>query len=226
MEKGNHPEARGLRLSSILASLREHAEPAAASPPADARRPRRVRSNITLGEVVDRTSRAGFGFLAAFLALVSLPFVGLSLPFGLAIAFLGVQMILGRDRPWLPRRLRRHLVTMRTIDWIGEKLARWTGGIERFVKPRWTFLARGPFWTLVGIGLLLEGLGLALPVPIPGSNWLFAVPILIYAIGLLEADGLLILAGHVIAASQIVAAVVFSEWVLAALRKAFVWLGS
>ena len=40
-------------------------------------------------------------------------------------------------------------------------------------------------------------LGLALPLPIPGSNLIFIVPIVLYAIGLLEDDGLLIVLGHV-----------------------------
>jgi len=181
-------------------------------------------SNMTLGDIIDQTAHAGFGFLAAFLALVAIPFMGLSLPFGLAIAFLGVQMIAGKNRPWLPGRLRRKVVAMSTIDWIRRKVTRWTTGLERFIEPRLTWLARGPFWTLVGVGLILQGIGLALPVPVPASNLFFIVPILIYGIGLLEDDGVLISIGHAITGGMIVLGVIFWDFVRQHLAEWLAWL--
>jgi len=212
-------ESEGLRLSAILVALRSESQPqsseagapaeTAGSPPSPPGR--RVRSNVTLGEIVDRSAHAGFGFLAAFLALVAIPFVGLSTPFGLAIGFLGVQMIAGRNRPWLPKRLRRHVVTMSTLDWLSVRVVRWTSGLERWVKPRWTFLTSDPLWRIIGVGLVLQGIGLSLPIPVPASNWVFIVPIVIYGIGLLEDDGLLILVGHVASGIMVVSGVIFWE---------------
>src|SRR5215470_17499828 len=60
---------------------------------------------------------------------------------------------------------------------------RWS--TRRAVQPR-----------LVGLGIVLLALGLALPLPIPGSNLVFLVPLLMYAIGVLERDGLWIALGH------------------------------
>lgn len=162
---------------------------------------------------MDETAHAGFGFLAAFLALVAIPFMGLSLPFGMAVAFLGLQMIAGKNRPWLPRRIRRYVVTIATIDWIGGQLTRWTTGLERFIKPRWTFMAHDPLWRFIGVGLVLQGIGLALPIPIPASNWAFVLPILIYAIGLLEDDGVLVSIGHILTIVMVVAGFIFSQLV-------------
>ncbi|MBP7934431.1 MAG: exopolysaccharide biosynthesis protein [Phycisphaerae bacterium] len=224
--------ASQLRLSSILTSLCQQAHPLAdppgapqlnADPPPPAGQPK-TRSNLTLGDIIDRTAHAGFGFLTAFLALVAIPFTGLSLPFGLAIAFLGIQMVAGKDRPWLPRRLRRRVVAMSTIDWIGRKVTRWTHGLERLIRPRLVWFARGPFWTLVGIGLILQGIGLAFPIPIPASNWAFIVPILIYGIGLLEDDGALILAGHIITAGMIALGAVFWELVHQRIAEGLTWV--
>jgi hypothetical protein len=181
------------------------------------------RSNLTLGEIVDRTAQAGFGFLAAFLALVAIPFVGLSTPFGLAIGFLGAQMLVGSSRPWLPGRLRRHLVAMATLDWIDVRLVRWTSGLERLIRPRWAFLARGPFFSLVGLGIVLQGVGLAMPLPIPGSNWIFIVPILVYAIGLLEADGLLIMIGHAATTTQLALGVAFWDLMWRGVSRVLGW---
>lgn len=221
-----------LRLSSILTSLCQQAEPRttlqeAAKPDADTQPPTgdsKQLSNMTLGDIIDQTAHAGFGFLAAFLALVAIPFIGVSLPFGLAIAFLGIQMIAGKNRPWLPGRLRRKVVAMSTIEWIKGKVTRWTTGLERFIEPRLTLLARGPFWTLVGVGLILQGIGLALPVPVPASNLFFIVPILIYGIGLLEDDGVLISIGHAITGGMIVLGVIFWDFVHQHLAEWLAWL--
>lgn len=241
---------RGLRLSTILIELGARAEPAppdeqpaptsleeleASLPQNISRRRRRklrrqlrksIRSNITLGEVIDRTAHAGFGFLAAFLALVSLPFVGLSTPFGLAVALLGAQMVAGRNQPWLPKRIRKYVLTMNALDWLSQRVARWTRGVERLIRPRYVFLLRRPLWTLIGLGIVIQGVGLALPIPIPGSNWLFAVPITLYAIGLLEDDGLLVALAHILTAIQVVLAVLFSDVVVESIARVAHWIGS
>ncbi len=170
----------------------------------------RVPSYVTIGDILDRTTHAGFGFLLAFLALISIPFFGLSTPFGLAITFVAFQMLVGRKLPWLPNNIRRRHVTWTTLTWISTRLARWTAGMERIVRPRFTVAVRGPFWIACGVALVIQGLGLALPLPIPGSNWIFIFPVLVYAVGLLEDDGLLIMAAHTITVIEIV--IVLRTW--------------
>jgi hypothetical protein len=194
-------------------------------------RRRRLRplSNITIGEILDRTRQASFGFAAALVALISIPFFGLSTPFGLAIALTGAQLALGHDRPWLPKRVREHRVSMKTIDWLGRFVARWTAGLEHVIRPRFAFMSEGAFRRLCGLGIVLQGVGLALPLPIPGSNALFIVPILMYGIALLEADGLLIMVCHTITVAEAASAVWFWKIVSHAAYTAFVhvapWVG-
>lgn len=199
---------RRLRLSVILADLAADGD------------------QLTLGDIIDRTTHAGFGFLLGLLALVAVPFVGLSLPFGLAIAFGGVQMMIGRDRPWLPARLRRHAVTAKTLEWMGTRLTRWTGGMERWISPRLVILTRGPFWGLIGAGMIFQGIGLALPLPIPASNWIFIIGVLIYAIGMLEDDGALILVGHAVTATEAVLCVVFWKLIQTQVAALIAWISS
>jgi hypothetical protein len=223
-----------LRLSSILIGLRAQADLRAAAGPGPAeaghgkrpRRRKRTPSNLTLGDIIDQTAHAGFGFLTAFLALVAIPLAGVSLPFGSAIAFLGAEMIAGKNRPWLPKRLRRHVVAMSTLNWLSQRVTRWTRGMERWIKPRYTFLAGGPMWGLIGAGLIIQGVGLALPIPIPASNQIFIIPILAYAIGMLEDDGLLILIGHMATSIMVVLGVVFSEKVYESLHQCYVWVAA
>jgi hypothetical protein len=120
--------------------------------------------------------------------------------------------------------LRRRVVSVRTLEWLSQRVTRWTRGLERWIRPRWTVLARGPFWVLVGIGLFIQGLGLAIPSPLPGSNGIFAIAIVLYGIGLLEDDGLLILIGHIMTAVDLILAVVFWNAVAEGMTRAYHWL--
>jgi hypothetical protein len=199
---------RQLRLSIVLDQLDDPATPGGPQP------------TLTLGEVLDRTAHAGFGFLLAFLALLSLPFVGLALPFGLAVAFLGLQMLVGKSHPWLPGFMRRRRVPPNALRWLATQLARVTGRIEKLVKPRAQWVVSGP---VIGLGVTFQGVGLALPLIIPGSNWLFIAPILIYAFGLLEDDGVWVTLGHLASLAQIVLGLVFAEVVRAAIDRVVGW---
>jgi hypothetical protein len=190
------PEVKPLRLSSMLAEL------AAESAGAD----------TTLGEVVDRAAHCGFGFVVGILALVSLPFVGLSTPFGLAISFVAAQMVVGKQRPWVPRVVRRRRVSADTLLRLSERLRQWTRRFEPLVRPRLAMLLVGPLWPLCGLGIVILGLGLALPLPIPGSNAIFLAPIVVYAIGVLEDDGALVLIGHIVTVVHVLLGILF--WVV------------
>lgn len=232
---------KGLRLSTILASLAEDAEihepenetdaakTAEETPP----RPFRVRTSVTIGDIVERTRKSGFGFLTGFLALISVPFVGLSTPFGLVIAVGALQMIVGMNQPWLPGWLRRHSISLATLNWLSHRVSRWTAGLERVIRPRFELLTMGPFWSLCGFCILLQACGLALPLPIPGSNWPFIIVIVLYAIGLLERDGLLVMICHALSAAEIVLAIRFwhriveaAHVVQAQAHHFWIWLGN
>ena len=216
-----------LRLSQILRDLAQDEVPESAhvaeSPDLSRRQQRKqrrrqlkeIKSEITLGEIIDRTRHAGFGFLSALLALVSIPFpFGLSLPMGLAIALNGGQMIAGRRRPWLPKRIRARAVSLATLEWLSVKVARYTAGLERWIKPRLTLFLKGPAFGMIGAAMIFHGIGLALPLPIPASNWIFIVPIVCYAVGLLETDGILIMVGHLVTVAYVTLAVIFYQWTI------------
>lgn len=172
----------------------------------------------TVGQLVDTAAEAGFGFLIGVLTIVAIPFVGLSTPFGLALALLGAQLALGMTHPWLPQRLRRRPLHKAMLDRVGAMLDRRTRWLARATRRRLEFIITP---RLVGLGVLALALGLALPLPIPGSNLIFLVPLLIYAIGLLERDGVWILIGHVAVALHTALAIVFSNVIVAVLERLF-----
>jgi hypothetical protein len=178
-------------------------------------------ATITVGELVDKAAQAGFGFLVAVLTLIAIPFFGLSTPFGLAIALVGSQLMIGRARPWLPKRARRRALKMSMLDRVLGMVNRRLRWLARSTRQRWQ-----PAVTprLAGFGIVLLALGLALPLPIPGSNMIFLVPLMIYAIGLLENDGVWIVVGHIATVVNMGLLIVFGEVVITVLVRVWTWL--
>jgi hypothetical protein len=226
---------RRLRLGELLYELgaRDAAEheisaapspppaPAATGDPVPVPTPADRRDSLTVGELVDLASEGGFGFLIGVLALIAIPFFGLSTPFGLAIALIGAQLMIGRARPWLPARARRRALSMAMLDRVAGLLERRTRWLARSTRRRWEVLIMP---RLIGLGIVILALGLALPLPIPGSNLVFLIPLLIYAIGLLERDGAWIVAAHACLLADLVLMVVFGGAIWIVLQQIGRWL--
>lgn len=120
--------------------------------------------------------------------------------FGLAIAAILLQWIMGRRRVWLPAMLldRRLPVgrTTKALDWLRGPVAWVECRLRR--RQRWVFVepfARGP---------LALALAAALCTPlfevIPGSGTSFGAAIALFGAGILARDGLVVLAGACLAA--------------------------
>jgi hypothetical protein len=147
-----------------------------------------------------RTVR-GRGF-PALLAILALPFMlpvplpGLSTPFGLAIGLFGLRLALLR-RPLIPRWLLRRKIPPRAIQILvhrGVPIIRYA---ERWLHPRLLFLPRWAFFrSITGLAIASCGFALALPLPVPFSNTIPAVSILLLAAGMMEDDGIFILLGY------------------------------
>ncbi len=176
---------------------------------------------ISVGELVDKAAEAGFGFVVGILALIAIPFFGVSTPFGLLIALLGVQMIGGKQQPWLPQRARRRQLSISMLDRVATMLSKRTRWLVKMTKRRHEPMVAPK---LVGFGITLLALGLALPLPIPGSNLVFLVPIFIYAVGLLERDGVWIALAHIWLIVDIALLFVFGATVLAVLEQLWAWI--
>jgi hypothetical protein len=141
---------------------------------------------------------------AMLLILLALPFCviaipGLSIPFGIAICLIGTCLLLGRE-PWLPVFvMRRRLSTTRLAQLLTCAI-KVTRRLERFVWPRLGFLYSGSgMLRLIGLSIVIAGLGLMLPLPIPFSNSIPAWAVVLLAVGKIEKDGLCVLLGHLTA---------------------------
>jgi len=111
--------------------------------------------------------------LLVFLGLpfcTPIPLPGLSTPFGLVVAFIGLRLALGL-KPMLPRRL---LNTELPAGFFG-KLVKFTRRIvsifEKMLRPRLFALTNTDFLRrLHALAIFVAGLGLLLPLPIPFTN--------------------------------------------------------
>ncbi|MBP7063530.1 MAG: exopolysaccharide biosynthesis protein [Ferrovibrio sp.] len=85
--------------------------------------------------------------------------------------------------------------------------------LERHFRPRLTWLVGGFGLVLAMLGIILQAIGLALPIPF--ANAPFAIGIILIALGLLTRDGLGVLAGQ---ALGLIAAGFFLTMGIAAVR--------
>ncbi len=135
------------------------------------------------------------------LLLIGLPFLtpiplpGFSTPFGFVVLLIGAQLGLGR-RPWLPKRILQRELPARFIARLlgaASRLVRW---LEVLLRPRLDFLhEQWIYRRIAGTLIMLSGLLLLLPLPIPLTNTLPAFTVVLLAAGAMERDGLFFLAG-------------------------------
>lgn len=154
---------------------------------------------LTLRGILERLGDRGLLMLCMILTIpfllpVSIP--GSSIPFGVVIALIAVGIVT-RRAPWLPDRLmNRRLVRGHVVPML-EKGARLFERLEKFIHPRLLPLThRATVGRFNGILLGLTGLLMMAPLPLPLSNTLPAYGVLFLALGSVERDGSVVLAGY------------------------------
>jgi hypothetical protein len=184
---------------------------------------------VTLREVIYLLGGRAYLLLVLLLALpfiTPIPLPGLSTPFGLAITLIAFRLSLGQ-RPLLPKKLQRKELPAGLIGKIftfAEKVLRF---FEKFLRPRWTVLTDTPLLRqLHAVLMLVAALSLLLPLPIPFTNSFPAWAILLLAAGLLERDGVFILAGYVIFAAGVLYFVFLGETTARLLHEIMQWFRS
>ena len=152
---------------------------------------------LRMGEIFERLAGRGHALLLIVLGIPACLIPGVSMAFGVAILLLSFQMALGRQ-PFLPKLLRDRKLRLSLFMRIQPRLVKIAGGLERLLHPRLPGFFRAP-WMMQAYGALVVVLAalLCLPLPIPLTNSLAGLPILIIGIGLLERDGYAMIVGLV-----------------------------
>ncbi len=182
---------------------------------------------VTLREVIYILQGRAYLLLVLLLALpflTPIPLPGLSTPFGLAILLIALRLSFGQ-RPWLPMKLQRKELPagfLRKLFAVAERVLRF---FEKFLRPRLTFITDTPLLAqLHAVLMLVAALVLLLPLPIPFTNSFPAWTILLLAAGLLERDGLFILAGYVVFAAGVLYFIFLGEATATLLHELVRWL--
>lgn len=156
-------------------------------------------AELTVRDIRDRVSVKGFGMLIIILSLPSalpVPAPGYSVPFGIALAILGMQMVLLRETPWFPERVLRREVGIRADSKFIGNLVWFLGFFEKLIRPRWRFVYTNK-WLYRAMGAMICLCAISMCIPIPLTNTGPALGIFLIGLGALEEDGLSGLAGMI-----------------------------
>lgn len=154
-------------------------------------------SEVTLNELLTLGGERTFGFLFVLLSLPSalpVPAPGYSIPFGIVMLLLAVQLIIGRAKPWLPAGwMAKGFERTKVAGFISKGLP-WLQKIEAVSRPRLSIICTSPVGRLV-LGVAIALMSTCMMIPIPGTNTLPAIGIFVIGFGLLDDDGAISLAG-------------------------------
>lgn len=151
---------------------------------------------LTLGEVLGALGDRTFGFVLLVLAVICVlpqPPFGTTV-FGTVLTLIALQLLIGLSEPWVPGFIRRRSMARATFRLGIGKVVPTLRRIERVCRPRFSWLTTGLFERLAGFTIAVFAFIIALPIPVVG-NVLPGIAVAVIAIGLIEQDGLALLAG-------------------------------
>ncbi len=179
---------------------------------------------LSVGDLLDILEDRAFGIILLILALpCAVPFVyGVPQVLSVPLLFVAAQMILGRHKPWLPQGLRRRSFSTAAFRDMAHKAQPYLKWLEVVSRPRLSWLSQGAPERLMGLFIFLFSLSIAIPLPL--TNSVPGVAVGVMALGFVERDGLMIVAGTVLGSAWIALLVTLAGGVLTLLEQALNWL--
>jgi hypothetical protein len=160
--------------------------------------------SITIGEIKDTLSDRAFGTLMLLFALpnlIPLPIPGISTILGTPLIILSYQLMKGRKSPWFPKWLASRSLDSVKIKKILSYLIPYIIRLEFLLKPRLSFLIEPPLDKFIAGICFLMAIIMSLPMPL--GNWFPAFTICLFALAILERDGVVVLLGLISALMSI-----------------------
>ncbi len=159
-------------------------------------------TKVKLHEILSLAEEKIFGFLLVILSLPSalpIPAPGYSVPFGILIFLVAIQLIAKRQQPWLPDKMLNGSMKLKTVQGFVKGGIPWLRRIEAISQPRLSYICTSLSGRII-IGVAIALMGISMMIPIPGTNTLPAIGVFVTGFGLLEDDGAISLGGLVICA--------------------------
>ncbi len=153
--------------------------------------------HVTLSRLIQRFGHDSFLVLIFILMAPNLiPFL---CQFGIAeftssmVCLLSLQLIVGRQSPWLPRRVAEKQVSTAKLEKIGGRVFPFLYKLDTLTAPRLRGLSSENTYRFYGVMFFI--LAFLILLPLPFFNYAPAVVIMLSVIGLLSRDGIFVLAG-------------------------------
>jgi hypothetical protein len=151
----------------------------------------------------NRTFAILFMFLMASSAL-PIPTAGVTDLFAILSVIFGAQMALGRKTLWLPRRWEKLKLNKTLTKKILPSLVKMIGWLEKFSKPRWSFMLKGKLAdSMIGVGVAFFAAATIAAPPFSGLDTLPALGVVLISIGMILKDGLITAIGFSVGISGI-----------------------
>jgi hypothetical protein len=157
----------------------------------------------TLSEIFDHLDESAFGAGLFLLALpCCIPFLyGVPQVVAVPMMALALQMLAGREEPWLPEALGRRRIDKAGLLRMAQGGRRWLGWIESMIRPRFILITGPRAERVVGAFMVCFCASILLPLPLTNTVPGFAVAITSF--GLMQKDGLAVVAGVVLGSGWI-----------------------
>ncbi len=154
---------------------------------------------LTVREIMAVLQDRAFALLVVLLGLPNcLPMPPpIPLVCGLLLALVAVQIVSGREAPWLPRQLMNRSMARTDVERAVGRAVPVFRRLERISRPRMTFLDTPFAMRLMGAVILILSLGLLFAPPFVGQIPL-GLAVCLVGLGLVERDGLVVAGGLVI----------------------------
>lgn len=157
--------------------------------------------DTTISQLLQVIGDRGFGLLLLVLALpaaLPIPAPGYATPFGILMIFLGAQLVRGSQSPSIPDFFARRTIKFKVLEFSVRNGHVPLKFVEFVIRPRLRTLTHNRAF-LSGVGIIIVLMASFMALPIPLTNTAPSFVIFVLAAGLLEEDGLLLLAGLLLA---------------------------
>jgi hypothetical protein len=154
---------------------------------------------LTVREIMAVLQDRAFALLIVLLGLPNcLPMPPpIPLVCGLLLALVAVQIVFGREAPWLPRQLMNRSMARTDVERAVGRAIPVFRRLERISRPRMTFLDTPLAMRLMGAVVLVLSLGLLFAPPFVGQIPL-GLAVCLVGLGLVERDGFVVVGGLLI----------------------------
>lgn len=163
---------------------------------------------VLIKDLVDAMESVGFGLVMMIFAVgVIIPFPPpVPSVFAMPLLIFSCQMMAGYTAPKLPKTFAKLSIKRSILGALTKKTSFLIYKIERILKPRFLFMTKKVGEMVIGFFIFIFSLSILMPIPF--SNFIPGLGILIVSFGLLGKDGLILTLGIMVGLAGVVISVI------------------